>query len=32
MSRKPRDFLWHILDETEYLMLTSQNLTKESLV
>ncbi len=30
MSRKPRDFLRHILDETEYLIVTSQNLTKES--
>lgn len=30
MSRRSRDFLRHILDETEYLMLTSQNLTKES--
>ncbi len=30
MSRKPRDFLRHILDETEYLILTSKNLSKDS--
>ncbi len=30
MSRRSRDFLRHILDETEYLMLTCENLTKES--
>lgn len=30
MSRRSRDFLRHILDETEYLIVTSQNLTKES--
>ncbi len=30
MSRKSRDFLQHILDETEYLILTSQNLSKDS--
>ena len=29
MSRKPRDFLRHILDETEYLILTSKNLSKD---
>lgn len=30
MSKKPRDFIRHILDETKYLTVTSQNLTKES--
>jgi len=30
MSRKPRDFLRHILDETEYLISTSKNLNKDS--
>lgn len=30
MSRRLRDFLCHILDETEYLILTSKNLTKDS--
>lgn len=30
MSRKSRDFLRHILDETEYLILTSKNLTKDT--
>ena len=30
MSRNSRYFLRHILDETEYLILTSQNLSKES--
>ncbi len=30
MSRKSIDFLRHILDETEYLIATSQNLTKET--
>ena len=29
MSRKPSDFLQHILDETEYLILNSQNLSKD---
>ena len=29
MSRKSRDFLQHILDETEYLILTSQNLSQD---
>ena len=29
MSRKSRDFLQHILDETEYLILTSKNLSKD---
>lgn len=30
MSRRSKDFLRHVLDETEYLIATSQNLTKES--
>ncbi len=30
MSRKSRDFLQHILQETEYLLSASQNLSKDS--
>ena len=30
MSRKPSDFLKHILDETQYIILNSQNLSKDS--
>ena len=30
MSRKSRDFLQHILQKTEYLLSTSQNLSKDS--
>ena len=29
MSRSPEDYLQHILDETEYLLQSSQNLSKE---
>ena len=32
MSRKPRDFLLHILDETEYLISACQGLTKDTFV
>ena len=32
MSKKPRDFLLHIQDETEYLMLASKGLTKDTFV
>jgi uncharacterized protein with HEPN domain len=29
MSRYPKDYLQHILDEVEYLLISSQNLNKE---